>query len=812
MKKIFAQTLMGVVGILLGLSLIVRAQLSSNTVKYQITYDASTQTYTAWVIPDYSVPNANNSGTTEKGGTAQYTIVVPKDFTITQITDIKGVWTKPTESDFRKLGPGNAGQTWPASLDASLNYYVIGKSPGETDYGTFTSGTPVALFSFKGNGCYGPIKPLPAGDAFIGIANTSYSLNVANSFYSRSGQGAGGNVVPLEQFVNISGLAADCTPLAANPDVSTTTVGTSVKTPVLQNDTKGGQPVTTSTVTITIDTPPSHGSVTPNTDGTITYTPTGTFTGTDCYVYKICDKTNTTLCDTARVCVTVSAKRVIYAYDDNGVTMKNTPVSGNVLINDDKATGVTPLTVATTLVQQPSHGTVTLTSAGNYTYTPTNNYTGTDSFKYRVCDSGTPSVCDTATVFITVRDPQATNNPPVALGDNAATKSGVPVSGNVLTNDSDPDPGQTLTASLVSNPSNGTVTFNPNGTYTYTPNAGFIGTDQFVYKACDNGTPQLCANATVSINVYGSEFSNLPPVANADLFTRTPSGPATGNVLTNDKDPEGGVLTINTTPVVGPSNGTVVINSDGTFTYTPNSGYTGPDQFVYEVCDNFTPKACSQAVVFIIPKLVAKGTADLQIKKTVIGASDKIIQLNGNVTYQIVVKNLGPDLATNVVVKDSVDAGLQLLTGVPTKGTFSSPLWTIPSLASGDSAVLTVTAKAVQEGIRFNYARIVSSDQNDPVKTNNETDVCVTVPIKLCVNQSVEATVPSTYTNVIWYKNGQQVATGNVVMFSEIGRYTFTASNSTCPASGCCPLVIESGTNCCPANLCIPVTVKKTKK
>lgn len=715
MKKIFAQTLMGVVGILLGLSLIVRAQLSSNTVKYQITYDASTQTYTAWVIPDYSVPNANNSGTTEKGGTAQYTIVVPKDFTITQITDIKGVWTKPTESDFRKLGPGNAGQTWPGTLDASLNYYVLGKSPGETDYGTFTSGMPVALFSFKGNGCYGPIKPLPAGDAFIGIANTNYSLNVANSFYSRSGQGAGGNVVPLEQFVNISGLAADC-------------------------------------------------------------------------------------------------KRVIYAYDDNGVTLKNTPVSGNVLINDDKATGVAPLIVGTTLVQQPSHGTVTLTSSGNYNYTPANNYSGTDSFKYRVCDSGTPSVCDTATVFITVRDPQATNNPPVALGDNAATKSGVPVSGNVLTNDSDPDPGQTLTASLVSNPSNGTVTLNPNGTYTYTSNAGFTGTDQFVYKTCDSGTPQLCTNATVSINVYGSGFSNLPPVANADLFTRTPSGSATGNVLTNDKDPEGGVLTINTTPVVGPSNGTVVINSDGTFTYTPNSGYTGPDQFVYEVCDNFTPKACSQAVVFIIPKLVAKGTSDLQIRKTVIGASDKIIQLNGNVTYQIVVKNLGPDLATNIVVKDSVDVGLQLLTGVPTKGTFSAPLWNIPSLASGDSAVLTVTAKAVQEGIRFNYARIVSSDQNDPVKTNNETDVCVTVPIKLCVNQSVEATVPATYTNVIWYKNGQQVATGNVVLFSEIGRYTFTASNSTCPASGCCPLIIETGTNCCPVNLCIPVMVKKTKK
>ena len=44
----------------LSTSAVTKAQDSLNTVKYQITYNPTTQVYTAWVIPDYNVPNANN--------------------------------------------------------------------------------------------------------------------------------------------------------------------------------------------------------------------------------------------------------------------------------------------------------------------------------------------------------------------------------------------------------------------------------------------------------------------------------------------------------------------------------------------------------------------------------------------------------------------------------------------------------------------------------------------------------------------------------------------------------------------------------
>ena len=501
----------------------------------------------------------------------------------------------------------------------------------------------------------------------------------------------------------------------------------------------------------------------------------------------------------------------IFAYDDYGVVTKGSSITSNVLSNDDIGTGVAPLVITTTPVVTPTNGTVSINANGRYTYHPNTNYVGTDIFKYRVCDSGNPAVCDTAVVTITIFDPGSTNRAPIVAADNIAVKQGASASGNVLLNDVELDANQTLTATVVTPPTKGTLTLNPNGSYTYVAGANSLGDDWFTYKACDNGNPQQCSVARVDINIYASSAANLPPVANADIVLRAPASPATGNVLTNDKDPEGGTLTVNTTPITLPSNGTVVLSANGTFTYTPSSGYTGLDQFAYEVCDSYNPNACSQALVFILPFSPSAGNSDLRVTKTLAG--NKVRTLNDTLTYTITIRNFGPDAATNIVLKDSVGNGLKLLSGSPTnKGTFSSPLWSIPSLASGDSAILTVRAKVEAEGISFNYATLVSADQTDPTSNNNSTEACVTVPVKLCSNQKIEASVPNNYTNVVWFKSGQQVATGNVVLFSEVGTYTFTASNATCPANGCCPLVIENGDNCCPVQLCAPFTVVKRKK
>lgn len=820
MKRLLIQTLWLFAALFVGTATCVQGQTSSNTVKYKVTYASATQTYTVWAVPDYDVPNANNLGSTEKGATAQVTLIVPQNFTITNITDVKGTW----EKDPLKLGPGQPGQTW-TGLNPDLNYYTIGKTTTESDYGAFKKNQDVALFTFKGSACVGTVKILPNNDPFVNAADQTYSLAVACSFYSRSGQPSGGNQTPLEQFISVSGDGANCgNVLVLNPDAPTTTGTNPVTIDVLGNDTFNGQKTDPDKVTITVDTPPKKGKVIIKSNGQLEYTPDPGTSGSDCFTYKVCEKASASNCGTAEVCVDIklatTPTKKIFAYNDANVTTSGQATTGNVLSNDDLATGTAPLMVNTTPVTNPSNGTVTLLANGNYTYTPAAGFTGTDSFKYSVCDASTTPICSQVTVTIAVMPAPSsgggnggggtttTNKAPVALSDIAATKSGTSVSGNVLSNDIDPDAGQTLTASVVTNPSFGTVTLNPNGTYTYIPGSGFVGTDVFVYKACDNGTPQQCSQAVVMINAYDANTTNLPPVANADLAKRTGTQPAVGNVLANDRDPEGGSLILNTTPVVPPTGGTLVLNPDGSFIYTPAAGFTGNDRFTYEVCDNANPKACSRAVVYMVVTQTATGNTDLKITTKIEG--DKIRTINEVVTFTVTVKNLGPTTATNIVVKDSTSTGLILQSGSASAGSYTAPLWVIPSLAVGDSVKLTLTAKVVAEGVNFNFAQIVSLDQTDTYLPNNDDNGCVSVPIAICLGQVFSPAVPAQYTNVAWFKDGKYVAAGNNYNITGPGTYTFTATNATCPTYGCCPIVVVEG-NCCPTTVCIPFVIRKTK-
>ncbi|MBC8154918.1 MAG: hypothetical protein H7Z72_18630, partial [Bacteroidetes bacterium] len=93
---------------------------------------------------------------------------------------------------------------------------------------------------------------------------------------------------------------------------------------------------------------------------------------------------------------------------------------------------------------------------------------------------------------------------------------------------------------------------------------------------------------------------------------------------------------------------------------------------------------------------------------------------------------------------------------------------------------------------------------------NNGDQSCVSVPVNLCSGQAVVASVPASFTDVKWYKGNNVVATGNTITLTEGGTYTFTASNATCPAEGCCPLVIVQA-DCCPVNACVPFVITKTR-
>ncbi|GAA4420772.1 hypothetical protein GCM10023187_56190 [Nibrella viscosa] len=175
--------------------------LSQHTVRYMVSYDAKSRIFTAWVVPDYNTPNSNNPETEERGATAQFTLKVPREFILGTVKDLRGTWDKQA----RKFG--QEPQLLQAGANASYAFYVIGKTPAETNYGEFRQGEPVALFTFTGQGGDpSQVQVLESSDAFVTLANQSFALNVAGSFYSRSGQVARVDARPLEQFVQPTSL------------------------------------------------------------------------------------------------------------------------------------------------------------------------------------------------------------------------------------------------------------------------------------------------------------------------------------------------------------------------------------------------------------------------------------------------------------------------------------------------------------------------------------------------------------------------------------------------------------------------------
>jgi len=273
-------------------------------------------------------------------------------------------------------------------------------------------------------------------------------------------------------------------------------------------------------------------------------------------------------------------QRVVSGAGDNYVMFEGgslTVEAPGVLGNDNELNG-NPLTAL--LVSTTTNGSLALNPDGSFSYTPNPHFNGTDSFTYRA-DNGS-ATSNSATVNITViavNDiPVASNDAYVVMEDNSL----VVAAPGVLANDNDDDASTTLTAMLVTTTSNGTLTFNPDGSFEYTPNTNFDGNDSFTYKALDAANAESnVAMVTIAVNAL-----NDAPVANNDNYSTNEDNqivmPAPG-VLSNDTDIDSPTLTASL--VDNPLYGAVTLNTDGSFTYTPNPDFNGNDSFTYRAND-----------------------------------------------------------------------------------------------------------------------------------------------------------------------------------------------------------------------------------
>ncbi|RMH20893.1 MAG: tandem-95 repeat protein [Acidobacteria bacterium] len=395
-------------------------------------------------------------------------------------------------------------------------------------------------------------------------------------------------------------------PPAAADDAATTDEDVAVAIDVLANDADADGTLVPSSVAVL--SAPSIGSTSVDVaTGVVTYAPDADQNGSDSFVYEVCDDGSPlpSQCGTATVTVTINPVNDPPVADPQSLaTRADAPLTITLTGSDVDGDALTfaivsgPTTGQLSAITQTSAQSATVVfslAAGDL------DFQGLASFVFSVDDGNGGS--DQATVEI---DVEAANSPPVANDKSVQTGGQPSITINLSANDVD---GDVLTFSIVSGPSAGVLTgltpLPPNrASVVYTAaNPAAQERDSFVFRVDDGngGSDQ----GTVLINEDITETPNDPPILGADSIAVTTGGTATtltsgaASLLDNDFDPNGDSLFVTTTPVSGPSNGSLTLAADGTFSYTHDGGGSSSDNFVYEVCDDGTPVECATARVFI---------------------------------------------------------------------------------------------------------------------------------------------------------------------------------------------------------------------
>lgn len=288
------------------------------------------------------------------------------------------------------------------------------------------------------------------------------------------------------------------------------------------------------------------------------------------------------------------------ANDDMASTYIDTPVMINVLANDSDPDGTIRGIV---ILLPPMHGTASVTNDNMLLYSPEPGYVGDDNISYAsVDDYGQQS--NNALVLI---DVLAANTAPIANDDsyytNKNTMLNVAAPG-VFANDSD-NQGFTLQSFTPTSAQGGTVNIANTGALAYNPANNFVGTDTATYTIVDS--QGLTDTATVTIDVRDPNN----PVANNDTYS-TPVNTnlmvSAPGVLAND------TTTIGSLSVVAASGstsqgGTFSISANGSFSYNPASGFTGPDTFPY-TNTNGTGTDTATVSINVLPQIYVRLTKE----------------------------------------------------------------------------------------------------------------------------------------------------------------------------------------------------------
>jgi VCBS repeat-containing protein len=395
------------------------------------------------------------------------------------------------------------------------------------------------------------------GTASLSIGGPERGSGLIRAVYS-------GDEVFAESSASAAYTVTDNAPAAA-PDTALAHKNTSVGGNVLGNDTD----VDADTLSASVYSGPSHGTLTLSADGSFVYTPNTDYTGSDSFTYAVDDGYGGSATATVTIAVADTPAPVGTADGYTAAADIVVDAANGVLANDTAPNGGA---LVATLASGPRHGALALSPDGSFVYTPDDGFTGSDSFTYYPTDADGPGPATLVNLVVT-------DHPPQVEDDAATTSEETPVTLAVLANDTDAD-GTPLAILGVSDGAFGTTTVNADGTITYTPDRNRNGTDTFTYVVDDGYGRSAVGTATVTV----TPVNDTPAIGSDQLIT--PQDTAI------DVDLRSLATDVETAPedltfaVSWAQNGTVELLADGhTARFTPNPGYAGPASFSVSVTD-----------------------------------------------------------------------------------------------------------------------------------------------------------------------------------------------------------------------------------
>ncbi len=362
-------------------------------------------------------------------------------------------------------------------------------------------------------------------------------------------------------------------------------------------------------------------------------------------------------------------------------------IAGTVAANDSDAQN-DALSFALAVNQAPVAG-LSFGSNGTYTFDPTNaayndiraGQTRAVAVTYTVTD-GELSTNGTLTITVT-----GTNDAPTAA---AVFASGAEDSASIAVTPSstDPDTGDTAAYAVVSNPSNGTVVFS-GGAFNYVPNANFNGTDSFTYRVTDGSGATSVATASITVTAV-----NDAPVA-ANSSAAGVEDNAVGGTVTGT-DTEGSSLTF--AVATGPANGSVVLNANGSYVYTPVANFNGTDSFTFTANDGLATSAPRTVTITVTPAndapvaaaVFATGAEDAASIAVAPSSSD--IDVGDSATYSV---NSQP--ANGSVTWNAGTGRFSYVPNLNFNGTDTFTYKVTDSAGAASVAIASVTVQAVND-------------------------------------------------------------------------------------------------------------------